>query len=80
MALETIADYGECQLIRIQDKYFITRQVSPDSVPCMNCHGLIEDVPLRIFADDGNKGELTFCFGCAEKLGILGLLSPEGKK
>ena len=71
--MEIIGDYGSHQLVRISDKYFITRQISPDDVPCMNCHRLlIDEIPLRVFCgDQGSKGELTFCFGCAEKLGIL---------
>lgn len=78
--MEVIEDYGNHQLVKIAEKYFITKQISPDYVPCMDCHKLItDDVPLRLFCgNEGSKGELTFCFECAEKLGILKSLKTSG--
>ena len=38
--------------------------------PCLNCGALIVGTPLILFLDEGMKGELDFCFRCAE-LGIL---------
>lgn len=39
--------------------------------PCLNCGKLVIGAPLILFLDEGRKGELDFCFSCAEKLGIL---------
>lgn len=38
--------------------------------PCLECWRLIVDVPLILFIDEGRKGELDFCFECANKLKI----------
>lgn len=39
--------------------------------PCLQCRKLVVTVPLILFLDGGNEGELDFCFGCAKTLGIL---------
>ena len=39
--------------------------------PCLLCGKLVIGVPLILFIDEGRGGQLDFCFGCAESLGIL---------
>ena len=42
-----------------------------DVTICLNCGRLIIDVPLILFIDEGKKGELDFCSGCALELGLI---------
>jgi len=37
--------------------------------PCLNCGKLVIGVPLILFLDKGEKGELDFCLGCVKKNG-----------
>jgi len=41
---------------------------------CINCKKFVVGVPLILWPQDGEV-ELDFCFGCAEDLGILSLLT-----
>jgi len=42
--------------------------------PCLECGRLIIGVPLTLFIGKGVKGELDFCWECAEKLGIMEMI------
>jgi len=42
--------------------------------PCLECGRLVVGVPLILFIDGGEKGELDFCWKCARKLGITRLI------
>ena len=73
--MEVIFEFSKHAFVKIKGKYFWSRQVSPDSniCDCMNCHKLIGDeVPMRFWPYEGQKGELAFCGACAKELGLLG--------
>jgi len=45
--------------------------------PCLSCGRLIIGVPLILFIEHGEKGELDFCWHCVKKLGILESLTKD---
>jgi hypothetical protein len=57
--------------ISLNGREFLPLKCRANVGPCLNCGRLIIGVPLILFIAKGEGGELDFCFGCAEKLGIL---------
>jgi len=56
---------------QILGKTFLPLKTRANIGPCLECGKLVIDAPLILFIDEGRSGELDFCFGCAETLGIL---------
>jgi len=42
---------------------------------CLNCQELVVGIPIVLFLDEGEKGELDFCERCAKDLGVLDALT-----
>ena len=57
--------------VKIMGKEFYPIISRANVGPCLNCGKFVIGVPLILFLDEGRKGELDFCFRCAEDLGIL---------
>jgi len=38
---------------------------------CLHCQRLVAGIPVVLYLDEGDKGELDFCDNCAKELGIL---------
>jgi hypothetical protein len=57
--------------VELKGRVFLPLNCRANVGPCLNCGRLIIGIPLILFIAKGESGELDFCFGCAEKLGIL---------
>ena len=42
---------------------------------CLNCQELVVGIPIVLYLDEGEKGELDFCERCAKDLGVLDALT-----
>ena len=55
----------------LNGREFLPLKARANVGPCLNCGRLIISVPLILFIAKGKGGKLDFCFGCAEKMGLL---------
>jgi len=55
--------------VEFMGKQFFPLTARANIGPCLNCGKLVIGVPLILFLNKGEKGELDFCFSCVKENG-----------
>ena len=69
-----IVEYWKKKTMTILGKTYPALKAWGNISKCSECGKIIFDVPLILWDSNDTSKALTFCFKCAEKLGILNLM------